>query len=546
MKNKIYFILFLFIISLQSIAQGIVNAGINIVNTNAADNGGGLIYINNGNYTNQSYNAYHGTIKNNGDIKLTGNWTNDATDAANVVFTNIDANGTVEFIGSVTQNIGGAQHTNFDNLKINNTVASGTTAINLNSSGKNALIGTSSTGILTLTNINNGTITTLSDNYIIINNTSAGAITGHSSAGSPTSPGFINGNLRRYVVNATTYDFPLGAFNSGAKYELSKIELTSLTGANVYIDGKFTHATPFGTLPSNTNVDGTPITTILNSSADVGGYWSFTQTNASAIQYDITCTSVGHNNGGATANQHTLLKRADGGSNWITTEGTHSNATQSCNTSCSTDPVTAKRSALTSFSDLAIGRSDSWPLPLELLFFTAGCRDDGVILTWVTLSETANDYFIIERSADGNVWLQIYITKGAGYSNSPLSYQFIDREIQNSTVYYRLQSVDFDGLIHEYDQVAIHCTGMPEKEVIRYISSISEDGAFTVFSESDGYFSLSLYDIRGQQLSGDMIYLNNGINYINCGWQNIASGIYLLRFYNDNFNETYKIIKNAN
>ena len=75
---------------------------------------------------------------------------------------------------------------------------------------------------------------------------------------------------------------------------------------------------------------------------------------------------------------------------------------------------------LTAFSPFTFGSklSSVNPLPVELINFTANCSGDGIALNWSTASETKNDYFLLERSVDGNTWLDIKHIKGANNSSS--------------------------------------------------------------------------------------------------------------------------------
>lgn len=85
------------------------------------------------------------------------------------------------------------------------------------------------------------------------------------------------------------------------------------------------------------------------------------------------------------------------------------------------------------------------PLSINLSNFTATRTNGLVELSWVTMSESNNDYFIVERSYDGEVWSVVDYVKGAGNSSSPKLYKLEDRNAKNSEVYYRIKQFDFDG-----------------------------------------------------------------------------------------------------
>jgi Secretion system C-terminal sorting domain len=85
------------------------------------------------------------------------------------------------------------------------------------------------------------------------------------------------------------------------------------------------------------------------------------------------------------------------------------------------------------------------PLSINLSSFTATRTNGLVELSWVTMSESNNDYFIVERSYDGEIWSVVDYVDGSGNSSSPKLYNLEDRNTKNAKVYYRIKQFDFDG-----------------------------------------------------------------------------------------------------
>lgn len=67
------------------------------------------------------------------------------------------------------------------------------------------------------------------------------------------------------------------------------------------------------------------------------------------------------------------------------------------------------------------------------------------MLKWATATEVNNDYFEVERSYDGTQFEAIAQIDGAGNSSEEQSYEYVDRGMQESRVYYRVKQVDYDG-----------------------------------------------------------------------------------------------------
>lgn len=99
---------------------------------------------------------------------------------------------------------------------------------------------------------------------------------------------------------------------------------------------------------------------------------------------------------------------------------------------------------ITSFSDYtAFG--DGTPLPVTWANFRADLMDDEVALQWSTASEHNNDFFTIERSADGQLWESLGTVDGAGNSISLQLYYWLDENPIPGQSYYRIRQTDFDG-----------------------------------------------------------------------------------------------------
>ena len=130
MKTKVLIILMTAIFGMAH-AQNVVNYG-------------GIIYVVNGTtmvIEGDFENQLDGNMSNNGQVNITGNWTNNATSGNLLQGTT----GTVAFNGTTTQNIDGSSRTWFNDLDIQNDVNIGTetsVASILNLTGGSAFLGT--------------------------------------------------------------------------------------------------------------------------------------------------------------------------------------------------------------------------------------------------------------------------------------------------------------------------------------------------------------------------------------------------------------------
>jgi len=271
--------------------------------------------------------------------------------------------------------------------------------------------------------------------------------------------GFLNsyvaGNLRRHINTSQRqpYLFPVGTVTN---LQMAQVAFTSTgsgggTGSNGSILGAFV-AEPddadFSLPEPRPHIWGVPITQRLNN-----GHWSLALVPATpplTFAGTLTLTSRGHTNGGGHPNEHGIITRA---SPWTAPNpGIHHHSTQS---GSGTSPITAVVSGITALGFFAIGRSDNVPLPVDLIAFTGQSRARSIVLQWATATETNNDFFTIERSADGEHFTSIAYVKGRGFSSRVAHYHFTDYQPLTGISYYRLKQTDYDGQWEYVGKVAV-------------------------------------------------------------------------------------------
>jgi hypothetical protein len=123
----------------------------------------------------------------------------------------------------------------------------------------------------------------------------------------------------------------------------------------------------------------------------------------------------------------------------------------SCNLTPGTcTPVVGNCSGLTSvyYYDITYFQINcATPLPVELINFEVKSVDNINCLSWTTISELNNDYFILERSLNVLDWEVIAIENGNDNSSTLIKYESKDCTFKKVKNYYRLKQVDFNGSI---------------------------------------------------------------------------------------------------
>ncbi|WBA40868.1 T9SS type A sorting domain-containing protein [Hymenobacter canadensis] len=115
----------------------------------------------------------------------------------------------------------------------------------------------------------------------------------------------------------------------------------------------------------------------------------------------------------------------------------------------------ATRTGITSFSPFGVSSRAVGPLPVTLVAFSAARTQDAVHCEWKTASELNNDYFAVERSADGREFVKIGTVAGRGTTAQSTTYSYLDQQPLNGLAYYRLRQTDLDGTYQYSPIVAV-------------------------------------------------------------------------------------------
>ena len=167
-------------------------------------------------------------------------------------------------------------------------------------------------------------------------------------------------------------------------------------------------------------------------------------------------------------------------------------------------------------------------LPLELISFEARPKDKDVILDWTTAYEENFEGFLIERSLDGETFLEIGTKESLGNSISRTEYQWIDQNVPSvNRLYYRLKMMDLDGLF-EYSTIEVvnfEYAHFSSLEISPNPMKHSTQIAF--YSSHEGKASLSISDMTGKILQRKEYTINEGNNDIRYEATGIPNGQYL-------------------
>lgn len=172
-------------------------------------------------------------------------------------------------------------------------------------------------------------------------------------------------------------------------------------------------------------------------------------------------------------------------------------------------------------------------LPVELIDFSGKKVEDAVQLYWQTATETNNDFFTLERSADGRNFEAITTVQGAGTTSIASNYSYLDKTPNAGVNYYRLWQTDFDGQRENLGTITlnvdftdkIHLFPNPvDGEVINLSYEAPEDRSV----------ELMLRDIAGRMLWTTSRAMSEGVNLVPITLPDLLAGVYILQIRESN------------
>lgn len=178
------------------------------------------------------------------------------------------------------------------------------------------------------------------------------------------------------------------------------------------------------------------------------------------------------------------------------------------------------------------------PLPVELVDFQAMLNNSRTVdLTWTTLSEINNDYFIVQRSEDGFSWQNLTMVDGNGTTSTQHDYASVDEYPSNGITYYRLQQVDFDGAI---SYSVIRSVSLSQQENVLVLPNPFDDQCVLYLGEKTTIKSIEIINALGQLVQQVSVETADQKNVV-LDFSNMASGMYYLKA--DGVTMNQKLIK---
>ena len=184
-------------------------------------------------------------------------------------------------------------------------------------------------------------------------------------------------------------------------------------------------------------------------------------------------------------------------------------------------------------------------VPVELTFFNASIKNEGVLLEWTTATEINNMGFEIQRNQSVE-WETIGFVEGRGTTSEITNYQFFNdlSEFNSSAkLQYRLKQIDFNGVFSYSNTVEVDFLVEKYSLSQNYPNPFNPSTSISFTLTTKTFVTLKVYNILGNEITTLVNELIPGGNHkVKFDATGLPSGVYLYSLNAGDFVETKKML----
>jgi PKD repeat protein len=166
---------------------------------------------------------------------------------------------------------------------------------------------------------------------------------------------------------------------------------------------------------------------------------------------------------------------------------------------------------------------------VAFLGIKAESSEQGVRIEWATETESANEFFAIDRSLFGAAYEEIARFSGQERSMSRRDYEFLDKDLNSGVFHYRLRQEDIAGRVFYSDPLRVqHQLGAL---VILAQSSYEHDQQqlrVELLCEYAQPTEVTIFSPHGQNMSRQSFDSKSGLNTLFFPLQDLHNGLYII------------------
>ncbi len=178
-------------------------------------------------------------------------------------------------------------------------------------------------------------------------------------------------------------------------------------------------------------------------------------------------------------------------------------------------------------------------IPVELANFSANVINGKVHLNWLTLSESDNYGFYLQRKIENEAWQEIGFIPAAENPTNANHYTYVDAHPPLENIFYRLKQQDLDGSFSFSDEIKVTIT-VPQAISLKqnYPNPFNSSTVikYEIGGNFEGALSLTIYNTLGQPIRNLVAQERATAGRFQIIWDGrndsgkpVSSGVYYLR-----------------
>ncbi|HPQ22339.1 MAG TPA: discoidin domain-containing protein [Saprospiraceae bacterium] len=189
-------------------------------------------------------------------------------------------------------------------------------------------------------------------------------------------------------------------------------------------------------------------------------------------------------------------------------------------------------------SELKINIGNS-SLPIELVSFSADCKDEKILLNWVTTNEVNSSHYDIYGSSDGKIWTKVSNINSNNGKNIN-EYQFLVDEFNFE--YFYIENHDIDGSSQKSKIISKNCNSDIN---ISVQPNPFTDQVVLILDKSNNVESLDwkMYNTTGHKIAEGTVSTINNQTTFPINMNTYPSGEYFLDVNSLESTKTFKLTK---
>ncbi|MFD1629870.1 FISUMP domain-containing protein [Pseudopedobacter beijingensis] len=182
--------------------------------------------------------------------------------------------------------------------------------------------------------------------------------------------------------------------------------------------------------------------------------------------------------------------------------------------------------------------------PVNLINYRLKKGANYAVISWETVSEQNNDYFVVERSSDGKNFKELAKIPGKGTTTQKQNYAFTDYFPLSGVNYYRLRQIDKDATVNNYGIIAISFKFDEAIVLSAHPNPVNGSNVTISFAGYQGKaISFSLINTIGITIYNENVNLAEGqADYILNLHKKPAAGQYILNVKGEGLEKSLKLI----